>query len=119
MNIGNELSKDVSKNGDQQEYYTIGEVAKMTGVKPTVLRFWESEFSNLHPRKNKFGHRVYLATDIETILTIKKLLYEEGLTIKGAIQALENQSKKYQPYLTNIRSQLEEILQMIRERNRK
>jgi DNA-binding transcriptional MerR regulator len=71
------------------KYYTIGEISEITGVKQTVLRFWEKEFKTLSPVKNKFGHRVYREKDIELILKIKSLLYEKGLTIKGARETLE------------------------------
>ena len=71
------------------KFYTIGEVSEITGVKQTVLRFWEKEFEKLAPLKNKFGHRVYNDSHIETILKIKSLLYDKGLTIKGAREMLE------------------------------
>ena len=70
--------------GNKKEFYTIGEVSKITSIRQTVLRFWEEEFSQLNPKKTKFGHRAYIEKDIELILQIKKLLYEDGLTIKGA-----------------------------------
>ena len=65
-------------------YYTIGEVRKITGIEPYVLRFWETEFSSLRPRKNKKGHRTYKKKDIELILRIKELLYDSKFTIPGA-----------------------------------
>lgn len=65
-------------------YYTIGEVKEITGIEPYVLRFWETEFSSLRPRKNKKGHRTYKKRDIELILKIKELLYENKFTIPGA-----------------------------------
>ncbi|MEW6409146.1 MAG: MerR family transcriptional regulator, partial [Nitrospirota bacterium] len=61
-------------------FYRIGEVSKLTGIAPYILRYWESEFSFLKPRKNNSGQRVYLKKDIELILEIKKLLYEERYT---------------------------------------
>ena len=69
-------------------YYTIGEVSKMTGLETHVLRFWETEFSELRPRKNRAGHRAYMEKDIRIVERIKYLLKERGLTIKGAQQAL-------------------------------
>ena len=77
MNTGNEIEK-------KKEYHSIGEVSQITGIKQTVLRFWETEFNSIKPRKNKFGHRVYSMDDIESIELIKELLYKKGLTIKGA-----------------------------------
>ncbi len=74
-------------------YYTIGEVSELTGVKPHVLRYWESEFPGLKPRKDRGGSRRYRKRDIEAIFTIKSLLYEEGYRIAGARQVLEQRRK--------------------------
>ncbi|MGD9549251.1 MAG: MerR family transcriptional regulator [Candidatus Krumholzibacteriia bacterium] len=65
-------------------YYSISEVAKLTGVKAHVLRYWESEFPTLRPRKTRTGSRRYRQPDIDEILAIKKLLYDEGFKIAGA-----------------------------------
>jgi len=65
-------------------YFTISEVAEVTGVKPHVLRYWESEFPTLRPRKTRSGSRRYRQRDIDEILAIKQLLYEEGFRISGA-----------------------------------
>ena len=70
-------------------YFTIGEVSDLTEVKPHVLRYWESEFPSLRPRKDRGGSRRYRRRDIEEIQTIKTLLYEEGYRIAGARQVLE------------------------------
>jgi DNA-binding transcriptional MerR regulator len=64
--------------------FRIGEVSRLTETKTFVLRFWESEFPTLQPVKSPAGHRLYRREDIETVLTIKRLLYEEGFTIAGA-----------------------------------
>lgn len=64
-------------------FYKIGEVGRITGVEPYVLRYWESEFPFLRPRKSRSGQRLYVKKDIETILEIKKLLYDERYTIEG------------------------------------
>jgi DNA-binding transcriptional MerR regulator len=69
-------------------YYRIGDVCRIIGVEPHVLRYWESEFSCLTPKKNKAGQRTYRPRDIELILTIRRLLYEEGFTISGARKQL-------------------------------
>lgn len=65
-------------------YYPIREVAQITGVEPYVLRFWEKEFPAIRPPKGGTGHRRYRRKDIETILEIKRLLYDQGFTIAGA-----------------------------------
>jgi DNA-binding transcriptional MerR regulator len=69
-------------------YYRIGEVSQITGVKPYVLRYWESEFRLMAPQKSRSKQRLYRQKDIETILQIKRLLYEERYTIAGARRRL-------------------------------
>ncbi len=69
-------------------YYSITEVSELTGVKPHVLRYWETEFKALKPKKNRAGNRTYRSSDIKLVLLIKKLLYEEGFTIAGAKKKL-------------------------------
>jgi DNA-binding transcriptional MerR regulator len=64
-------------------FYKIGEVSKITGVEPYVLRYWETEFHFLRPRKNKSGQRVYVKKDLELILQVKRMLYQERYTIEG------------------------------------
>lgn len=73
----------------EKETYRIGEVAVLTHIEPHVLRYWEMEFPALHPVKTPSGQRLYRARDVETVLTIKRLLYEEGFTIAGARRRLE------------------------------
>jgi DNA-binding transcriptional MerR regulator len=70
-------------------FFKIGEVCEITDTQPYVLRYWESEFPALAPAKNSSGQRIYRRRDIETILRIKQLLYEEGFTIAGAKKRLE------------------------------
>ncbi len=71
-----------------KRYYRIGEVAKITGVKPYVLRYWESEFRWMAPQKSKSKQRLYRRRDIDMIQLIKKLLYEQRFTIAGARKKL-------------------------------
>jgi DNA-binding transcriptional MerR regulator len=75
-------------------FYRIGDVSDITGIKPHVLRYWESEFSGLHPRKNQAGQRIYERRDVELVLEIKKLLYEQRYTISGAKKLLTRRSKQ-------------------------
>ena len=70
-------------------YYSISEVSEITSLKQYVLRYWESEFSQLRPSKNKGGNRIYRSHDIDTIMEIKSLLYDRKFTIKGAQQHLK------------------------------
>ncbi|NWF53057.1 MAG: MerR family transcriptional regulator [Nitrospirae bacterium] len=69
-------------------FYKIGEVSKIVGVEPYVLRYWEMEFPFLRPRKNKSGQRVYVKKDLEILLQIKSLLYKERYTIEGVRKRL-------------------------------
>jgi len=81
-------------------YYRIGEVSRITGLKPHVLRYWESEFKVIKPHKGGSLQRLYRRKDLELIVKIKKLLYEEGFTIAGAkkkirdLERLENKQMK-------------------------
>jgi DNA-binding transcriptional MerR regulator len=70
-------------------FFKIGEVCEITDTQPYVLRYWESEFPALAPAKNSSGQRIYRRRDIETVLRIKQLLYDEGFTIAGAKKRLE------------------------------
>jgi hypothetical protein len=65
-------------------YFRIGEVARLAGIKPYVLRFWETEFPELGPKKSGTGHRLFRRKDVEMVLEIKRLLYENRYTIEGA-----------------------------------
>ena len=78
-------------------YYPIREVAEITGVEPYVLRFWEKEFPMVRPPKGGTGHRRYRRKDIETILEIKRLLYEQGFTIAGARSQLQKTGASSEP----------------------
>ena len=75
-------------------YFRIGEVAKLAGIKPYVLRFWESEFHGLGPKKSGTGHRLYRRKDVELVLEIKRLLYDKRYTIEGARKFLESRPKR-------------------------
>lgn len=74
-------------------YFRIGEVARLAGIKPYVLRFWETEFPSLGPRKSGTGHRLYRRKEVELVLEIKRLLYEKRFTIEGARRHLETRGK--------------------------
>ena len=73
-------------------YYSISEVSDITELKQYVLRYWETEFSQLKPTKNQAGNRIYQSHDIDVILDIKSLLYDRKFTIKGAQQHLKQPS---------------------------
>jgi DNA-binding transcriptional MerR regulator len=117
-------------------YFRIGEVSRLAGIKPYVLRFWETEFSSLGPKKSGKGHRLYRRKDVELVLEIKRLLYDKRYTIEGARKFLDSRpreaagkasdgtgkkSKRSQgdlfndgaPVLDQIRKELTEILSIL------
>jgi DNA-binding transcriptional MerR regulator len=73
-------------------YFKIGEVAELTGVKPHVLRYWEAEVGSIRPTKNRHQQRLYRRRDIELILRLKDLLYNQGYTIAGARKSLRRKA---------------------------
>src|SRR5579864_7967599 len=87
----------MSSNGHQEitekNLYRIGEVSRITDTKPFVLRYWETEFPMLQPVKSPKGHRLYRRKDVDTVLLIKRLLYDEGFTIAGARRHLRDNSE--------------------------
>src|SRR5437764_11646905 len=74
-------------------YFRIGEVSRLAGIKPYVLRFWETEFPAIEPKKSGTGHRLYRRKDVELVLEIKRLLYEKRYTIEGARKALDGRGR--------------------------
>jgi DNA-binding transcriptional MerR regulator len=74
-------------------YFRIGEVARLAAIKPYVLRFWETEFPSLGPRKSGTGHRLYRRKDVEQVFEIKRLLYEKRFTIEGARKFMEDRAR--------------------------
>ncbi|MEO8098840.1 MAG: MerR family transcriptional regulator [Acidobacteriota bacterium] len=81
-------------------YFRIGDVARLAGIKPYVLRFWETEFPSLGPKKSGTGHRLYRRKDVQLVFEIKTLLYEKRFTIEGARKFLELRAKTEQPAQT-------------------
>ena len=71
-------------------YFRIGDVSRLAGVEPHVLRYWETEFPRISPKKSGTGHRLYRRKDVEMVLEIKRLLYDKRFTIEGARKALED-----------------------------
>jgi DNA-binding transcriptional MerR regulator len=110
-------------------YFKIGEVSELLGVEPYVLRYWESEFAVLSPKKSGTGHRLYRRKDVELLLRIKHLLYEKRFTIEGARQSLHAESRApkaraapkrlqqelfFEDPLPEIRRELSEILGLLK-----
>ena len=114
-------------------FFRIGDVSELSGVEPYVLRFWEGEFPTLSPKKTSSGQRQYRRKDVETILEIKRLLYDERYTIAGARKALRGKRKQKravqtegqaalpfasgagndEAHLSEIKQQLESILSIL------
>ena len=107
------------KSDIKKLYYSIGEVSKMVDLKSYVLRYWETEFKQLSPPKNRAGNRTYRKKDIDLIINIKDLLYNKKFTIDGARSMLG--SKKYSEsplldkQLDTIKKELLEIIRIINE----
>jgi DNA-binding transcriptional MerR regulator len=109
-------------------YFKIGEVSELLGVEPYVLRYWETEFRALAPKKSGTGHRLYRRKDVELLLRIKHLLYEKRFTIEGARQSLQATARSPKPRATKrvqqelftedplpeIRRELADILQILK-----
>jgi len=101
-------------------YFRIGEVATLCRLPAYVLRFWESEFPQLKPVKSSTGQRMYRKRDVESVLRIKKLLYEEGFTIAGARQQLRAETKPEKgqatiPFPSRPSAEIQHIRQGLRE----
>jgi DNA-binding transcriptional MerR regulator len=99
-------------------FYKIGEVSKIAGVEPYVLRYWETEFSFLKPRKNKSGQRVYVRKDLELVLEIKKLLYEERYTIEGVRKRFGEPEAAYAPQPSAPPFPTKDIVEKVKKRLR-
>ena len=102
-----------------KRYSTIGEVSDLCGVKPHVLRYWETEFPTLKPVKRRGNRRYYQRHDVLMIRQIRSLLYDQGFTITGARQRLEGSQAKMETSISNqimrqVRMELEEVLQILR-----
>ena len=85
-------SATATESDTEKEFYRIGDVSRITNLKPFVLRYWETEFPMLEPMKTPAGHRLYRQEDLELVLRIKRLLYDEGFTIAGARRHLREQN---------------------------
>ena len=114
----------------QKLYYSIAEVSKITSLKPHVLRYWETEFDELKPSKNRAGNRIYRLNDIKLIFLIKKLLHEDKFTIEGTRKKLAMFRKtkstqidmpfkrnERQNLLQSFKKDLQEVLDILDDKN--
>jgi DNA-binding transcriptional MerR regulator len=108
----------------KKAYFSIGEVCDLTGLKPHVLRYWETQFDVLRPNKNRAGNRVFRPKDIELILLVKNLLYEQRYTIEGANQKLLDMRREGEleggkqevmgpEFLASMKEELEHLAQIL------
>jgi DNA-binding transcriptional MerR regulator len=115
---------DVTLPRPTQEFFSIGEVCALTDLKPHVLRYWESQFRFLNPAKNRSGNRVYKSREVELIMLVKHLLYNEKYTIEGARLRIEQYRKSgdlkahasraaSRTTLRELRDQLDEVLELL------
>ncbi|MFQ6103376.1 MAG: MerR family transcriptional regulator [Candidatus Glassbacteria bacterium] len=118
----------MSSTYQKKEYYSISEVCEITGLRPHVLRYWESQFGILRPQKNRAGNRNYRKREIDIIFMIKHLLYEKRYTIEGARQEMKKLKQHFSPQrelplediqkeemLTSIRNDLRKLLELIEQ----
>ena len=90
------------RTGSSKMYYSISEVSDMTAVKAHVLRYWETEFPSLKPKKNRAGNRNYRPKDIKAVLVIRDLLYKEKFTISGARKKLQEHYGNPDPLISQL-----------------
>ena len=101
----------MSENIPDRMFYRIKEVCTITGLKPHVLRYWEQEFKDIRPAKSSTGQRLYKRKDLDTIIAIKKLLYEKRFTIDGAKKYLTGRRH----LLDEIREELTQIVEILKK----
>ncbi|HAW49351.1 TPA: MerR family transcriptional regulator [bacterium] len=94
-------------------FFTIKEASSIVKIEPYILRYWESEFGCIQPKRTRAGHRRYKKEDIETILNIKKLLYEQGFTISGAKKYLALKKEPSSEIVNEIKEELKDVLKLI------
>lgn len=103
---------------EDKRYFRIGEVSRIIGVEPYVLRYWETEFPQIRPGRADSNQRTYQRKDLETILEVKRLLYEEKMTIEGAKRRLKIKGKGPSPtidqsFLEEIKGELRSLLKLL------
>lgn len=133
--MSSEATQDPVEAASDREktYYSISEVAELLDIRPHVLRYWETQFPMLRPRKGRSGSRMYREREVELARRIQTLLYQKGFTIRGARHRLKLEQKKdggegqlglgienpYADALAGIRDELSAILQILRARSKR
>lgn len=113
------MENDTASNIPDKLYFKIGEVSDIAGVPAYVLRFWESEFKKIRPKRTESGQRLYRKNDIELIFKIKDLLYNKKFTIQGARRYIQTNAttsvqKPPNELLAEIREELEQLRDLLR-----
>jgi DNA-binding transcriptional MerR regulator len=112
-----EKHKSTPQIPEDKRYFRIGEVSRIVGVEPYVLRYWESEFPLIRPLRADTNQRTYQRKDLEIILEIKRLLYDERLTIEGARQRLKKSEPETElpdkTLIEELKTDLKDILKML------
>ena len=112
-----EKHKSTHQIPEDKRYFRIGEVSRIVGVEPYVLRYWESEFPRIRPLRADTNQRTYQRKDLEIILEIKRLLYEERLTIEGARQRLKKSEPEAdvpdETFIEELKTELKDILKIL------
>ncbi|MEI6154996.1 MAG: MerR family transcriptional regulator [Deltaproteobacteria bacterium] len=103
----------MTSNIPDRMFYRIKEVCSITGLKPHVLRYWEQEFKDIKPVKSSRGQRLYKKKDLDVILAIKRLLYEQRYTIDGAKKHMMD--KKNMLVLEHIKDELTEVIEILKK----
>lgn len=102
---------------ENRKYFRIGEASRIVGVEPYVLRYWESEFSQIRPQRADSNQRTYRKQDLETLVEIKRLLYEEKMTIEGARLRFKGdkpeKTSSLNPDIEEIKAELRQILKIL------
>ena len=101
---------------DDKRYFRIGEVSRIIGVEPYVLRYWESEFPQIRPSRADSNQRTYQRKDVELIMEIKRLLYEEKMTIEGAKKRLKKSQSSRIPskeFLKELKVEIQEVIEIL------
>jgi len=108
---------DMVQIPENRKYFRIGEASRIVGVEPYVLRYWESEFSQIRPQRADSNQRTYQKRDLETLVEIKRLLYEEKMTIEGARLRFKGEKPEktapLDPVVDEIKAGLRQILKIL------
>jgi DNA-binding transcriptional MerR regulator len=111
------MAKETVQLPEDKKYFRIGEISRLIGVEPYVLRYWESEFPQIKPSRADSNQRTYQRKDVELILEIKSLLYDERMTIEGAKlrlkQKKKNEMMNEEDILSEVKRGLQEIISIL------